>query len=200
MSYIKKLVVGTANFGQKYNGHQVPKDELEKIWELCIDSGIEYADTAELYNYQPPDWLKTITKIKTRLGWVSPYATLIHHKEDVPLLWPELYKAKILTMALTGKDLKVGISIYGQEEISCLPYDIIQMPYSVLTPKLGEELRARAIEIHVRKVFTEKNGDKCVFLDALQNPYVNFVVIGIDNAGQLAENIMMVKRLDGKNV
>ncbi len=190
MSYVKKLVIGTANFGQEYDGYWVPKEEIEKIWECCIDAGIDYADCASAYKYTPPDWVKCINKITDASDQISPYATLIHHIEDVPKLWPALWQYKLMSSS-RGYPFKIGISIYPEAVVSCLPFDIVQLPYT--EHKRFEELKLRGIEIHVRNVFK----DNC-FEDAIKNPLVDHVVIGVDSVKQLKENIELCKKWEKK--
>ncbi len=187
---IEKLIIGTANFGAKYNGHQVPADEIDKIWEYCVDVGINYADTATAYNYEPPSWVKAISKIIGENDKLSNYANLVHHVADVPTLWPSLWELKWQFAARFGTVIKIGVSIYDLNEITCLPYDIIQAPY--LSCKDGlTKLKKRGIEVHVRSVFR----DNC-FEEALLDPNVDKIIIGIDSLQQLKENVAIAKGMD----
>ena len=189
MSYVKKLVIGTANMGQEYNGNRIPQDVIEKIWEYCTDKGIDYADCATAYEYIPPEWTKSISKITKPTDEMSRYATLIHHTEDVPKLWPALWQFKLMSAA-RGYPFKLGVSIYSVDELTCLPYDIIQLPYKPCKKDLAK-LKKRGIEIHVRKVFA----DNC-FEEAVKDPLVDFVVIGVDNLEQLKENVELCLKWD----
>ncbi len=190
---IEKLIIGTANFGQEYNGHQVPADEIEKIWEYCVDVGINYADTATAYNYEPPTWVKVISKIIGENDKLSNYANLVHHTKDIFALWPMLWELKWLFAARFGTVIKIGVSIYDLDEITCLSYDIIQLPYSSCKDGLAD-LKKRGIEIHARSVFRDD-----VYKEALLDPNVDFVVIGIDNLAQLKENVEIARNLEKGN-
>ncbi len=187
MSYVKKLIIGTANMGQPYNGHRIPDKQIEKIWEYCIDVGIDYADCASAYEYKPPDWVKCINKITQPTDQMSKYATLIHHTEDVPELWPVLWQFKLMSAA-SGYPFKLGVSIYNWHELTCLPYDIVQLEYSKHKTKLSE-LKKRGIEIHARSVFRAN-----CFEEAIKDKNVNYVVIGIDSISQLKENVGYCKK------
>ena len=44
-----RLMLGTANWGKEYRGHQVPVDEIKRILDYCQCSGIYWLDTAEAY-------------------------------------------------------------------------------------------------------------------------------------------------------
>ncbi len=191
MSYVEKLIIGTANFGKKYNGHRVTDKQSEKIWEYCVDVGIKYADCASAYEYEPPDWLKCINKITEESDQISRYATLIHHVKDVPVLWPVLWQYKLMSAA-HGYPFKIGVSIYESDELTCLPYDIVQLPYWSCRHDLSQ-LKKRGIEIHARKVFA----DNC-FEEAVKNPLIDYVVTGIDNLEQLKENVELCKSFDEK--
>lgn len=188
-----KLIIGCANFGQAYNGYKVPPKEIEKIWEFCLDKGIKYADTATAYNYNPPSWLKIISKITGENDKLSSYANLIHHTKDVPDLWPQLWELKWKFSYLAGLVMKIGVSIYDLNELTCLPYDIVQLPYKTCKTGLCE-LKKRAIEIHARKVFR----DKC-FEEALRDENVDKVVIGIDSLKHLEEDYEIAYKIEKEN-
>lgn len=200
MSYVKKLIIGTANFGKEYNGHRVSHIEAKKIWEYCVDVGIELADCASAYEYTPPSWVKTINKITAETDQISKYATLIHHTEDVPKLWPVLWQYKLMSAA-HGYPFKIGVSIYSRNELTCLPYDIVQLPYAGIRTKKSliantytfQNLKKRGIETHVRSVFR----DNC-FEQAVKDKHVDYVIIGIDNVDQLKENVALCKEWDKK--
>ncbi len=191
--YTDKLIIGTANFGIGYNGHKVSNTELPKIWEYCLDKGIKYADCASAYQYTPPKWVKTINKITSETDEISQYATLIHHTEDVPKFWPLLWQYKFLSGA-NGLPMKIGVSIYSFDELTCLPYDIVQLPYSAFKTRIeAVELKSRAIEIHVRSVFRDG-----LFEESIKDPYVDRVIIGIDNLKQLRENFELCEKWENE--
>lgn len=196
--YKEKLIIGTANFGRKYNGHKVPNSELADIWEYCIDKGIEQADCATAYEYTPPKHMKCINKITKETDEISRYANLIHHTEDVPKLWPMLWQFKLMSV-VQGYPMKIGVSIYDLNELTCLPYDIVQLPYSlaIAKPELLIKLKARGIETHIRKVFPVKKADDFYkyYKDALKNPLIDKVVIGIDNLANLQGNFQIAESL-----
>jgi len=191
MDNIKRIIIGTANFGQEYNG--VRAKNVDRILEYAMESGIEYLDCATAYNYTPPQGFWTINKITSpHQQRIGSYATLIHHAKEIPVVWPVLWELKFGTLKMSGKVMKIGLSIYEPEEINCLPFDVIQLPYRlVLENKINlKDLKMRGIEVHVRKVFA----DKC-FEQALKDPYVDKVIIGVDNLEQLKENVKIVEKL-----
>lgn len=172
-----RLIIGCANFGKEYNGHKVPDDEIDKIWAYCREAGIFYADTADAYDYRPPDFMAEINKITSHTGRLGSYATLIHHAKDIP----ELY------MMLKGFRTKMGLSAYTMEEVGDYNWDIVQIPYKAL----GDIPIA---EVHARKVFT----DDC-FRDAIKDDRVDKIVIGVDNLKQLKENVKLYKEIENEN-
>ena len=194
MDSIEKLVLGTANFGQEYNGILVPLSEIKKILKYAKKVGIEYLDCAVAYNYELPVFyqlyksgFKSINKIIAVHDSLGSYATLIHHIEDIPKLWPVLWDKKFCRLETMSDVPKIGISVYNLSDINCLPYDIIQLPYKNCKDGLPE-LKKRGIEIHVRKVFA----DKC-FEDALADKNVDRIVIGVNSLSQLKENVKIAE-------
>ncbi len=177
---IEKLIIGTANFGQIYNGHQVPTDEIDKIWEYCREVGINIADTAVAYNYSPPKDFKIITKIRDGDIVYLPdyYAVLAHDKSAYPVI------------ECLMECCRVGVSIYTLKDMPRFKVDIVQLPYKACRLGLGK-LKKKGVEIHARKVFA----DDC-YKEALLDPNVDGVVIGIDNLAQLKENVKIAKNLE----
>ena len=178
MDYENKLVIGCANFGQEYNGYKVPDDEIPKIWDFCREVGIDMADTATAYKYNPPSDFKIINKLTFHQPTFSDYcyAVLVHNTGDLcNRTWWGYFK-KLKEKKLTEK---IGMSIYEPMAIKILcklypEIEVLQLPYEGF--KVLDFLQEiPKIEIHVRKVFA----DDC-YKEALADPNVDKVVIGIE--------------------
>ena len=76
---IKRLVIGSANFTQKYGAHKtiLNQKEINKITDLAKKNNIKKIDTAESYfkfnkNLMKIDKsFKFITKVRPNLKWLS---------------------------------------------------------------------------------------------------------------------------------
>jgi len=172
----KKIAIGTANFGQEYNGVLVPPDEQAKIWDYCRKVGIDMVDTAVAYGkIDIPDDFKVIDKIRAGDSYPKQrYRILAHYAMD----YCQSYHR--------GLGLLDGVSLYYPAEISIVIFGnprILQMPYGPFKMWLPE-LKRRGIETHVRNVFK----DNC-YQEVLADPNVDRIIIGIDNLGQLREDI-----------
>jgi aryl-alcohol dehydrogenase-like predicted oxidoreductase len=185
---LDKLVIGTANFGKKYNGYKVPDDEVEKIWDYCREIGITMADTANAYEYEPPEDFEIITKVTIKQPTLKRhcYAVLAHDIGD--LCNPKWIKY-LQGLKEKGFAKKIGVSLYPDVVLNniCVLYpeiDILQVPYKPFKSQLDVDA-----EIHVRKVFA----DDC-YVKALKDKNVDKVVIGIDNLEQLKENVEILRR------
>lgn len=193
--FISKLILGTANFGQEYNGHTVPPDEQKRIWDYCRKVGIDTVDTAFAYGkINIPKDFKVITKIRPMDRIEKCYGCLVHHSQDFSKLWP------YLVMEKGFKNVgKIGVSIYRTDELYPIfekeknSLDIIQIPYNMENKSAAELLWLKGkVELHFRSIFGGgkliKNGVKKCLEFALDS-IADKVVIGVDSLKHLKEII-----------
>lgn len=147
MSYIKKICLGTAQFGSSYGltnkNDELTVGEIGKILGLAKDNGISFLDTAPTYgnaehklgNLNIKDW-NIVTKVKTgntislqdsfsnsvqesisRLKIDNLYGVLIHN----PKLFFDSQINRLLNQLseLKAKGLikKIGVSVYDSKEV-----------------------------------------------------------------------------------
>ncbi len=183
-----KITLGTVQFGVQYgisNTHGVPSDiELESIFSVARELGIEQLDTAKAYGNAEERIGKLsnskfdiITKFPTvdtekdleialseslqNLSVNSIYGYLAHNADVLiqnPSLWKNLLEAK-----QEGKIKKIGYSLYTPKQLerlldlNCIP-DLVQLPYSILDRKFENQLsilKQLGTEVHVRSVFLQ---------------------------------------------
>lgn len=195
---INKIIIGTANFAQVYNGVRVK--DVDAIFNYCREVGINMADTAVAYGSEDliPEDFQVVSKLPIiqkhtifrvqgvffaslrRLRRAKVYGYLLHRPSDYgTLAWKILKDLK-----RRGLIEKIGISIYEPTEIQNV--DLLQVPYKKFKPYLPT-LKAMGIEVHARKVFA----DAC-YLEAMADENVDRVVIGVDNVEQLKENVKRI--------
>ncbi|GAH18872.1 unnamed protein product [marine sediment metagenome] len=169
-----KLAIGSAQFGMNYGVNnkrgKIPKEEVFKILEKAIDSGIEIIDTAKGYGSSQKvigNFIKNNPGIDKKIKIVSKekcndinivknvyhsldllnvnklYGLLVHDfKQYVinPKIWDVVVKLK-----KEGKIEKIGFSLYHPEELEKimddkLRIDIVQIPYSIFDQRFSKML------------------------------------------------------------
>ncbi len=183
-----KLCLGTVQFGIPYgvnNSVGMPtEDEINSIFKVARQSGINYLDTASAYG----DSEKKIGKLSDQnfkiiskfaavknaeeldkelsttlndLQAKSIYGYMAHNANSLisnPGLWKALQKIKENKLVE-----KIGYSLYNCEQLEKLLAlnfvpDIVQLPYSLLDKKFEvylPKLKELGTEIHVRSVFLQ---------------------------------------------
>lgn len=199
-----RLALGTANFGQEYNGVKVSEDKQKRILDYCQEVGINMIDTATAYEW---DWtnistyFKVVTKGDGNQAFPrKPYGYLAHKG----VIWNPFW------CKIKATSDKVGLSIY---EPSSIPHfgkfgvhlaDIIQVPYSIYDRRFEKsfpELKESGIEIHVRSIFLrgkilEKFKPWECIAFCLMNPLIDRVIIGVDSLEQLQEDLAPFQRMN----
>ena len=110
-------------------------------------------------------WLEEqITQSLKRLSIHQAYACLLHHPAD--LLGPqgqELYRG-LLKERDKGRIARIGLSIYGPEELDNLSadmqFDVVQFPYNIFDNRLArsghiQKLHDSGIETQARSIFLQ---------------------------------------------
>lgn len=165
-SFQKRLVIGSANFSQKYGTYpiQVKRDEIEKIFNLSIKNNIDTIDTAEVYLktnkiFKNNKKFKFLTKITPNQKWTSlefcqkkidnhlknlnrnKVDTIFFH--DIKTLFTKNGIKIFENLDLLKKKKyfdKIGLSIYDTNSLDYLSvnynFDVLQCPYNILDKRI----------------------------------------------------------------
>lgn len=172
---------------------QTPLAEAQAILTLARSAGIQTLDTAIAYGNSEAslgtlnvsgwqvitklpempvtgeasvrNWVKTqLDGSLNRLGLASVHGLLLHRPAQ--LQGPDglaLYQALLEEREL-GRVSKIGISVYGPNELDQLPatmkFDIVQAPFSILDDRMARSgwitrLQETGCELHVRSIFLQ---------------------------------------------
>jgi len=192
---IKRLILGTVQFGQDYVTKQVPADEVYKILHYAYDNGIDTLDTAYAYgNYNIlTSFMKDTGKIFSIISKVINTEELIITIRYFPYMETCLthgFDEELLNnLRRTLPNCKVGMSIYKKEESRVC--DVLQVPMiDEFIPLLGSHY-------HLRSIFGrgEKLKSKSV-KDCLKEAFstnAGKIVVGVDKLDHLQEIIRIIK-------
>ena len=195
-----KIILGTANFGKQYGwrNFQVPRQEVWKILETCLENGINTIETASSYNAEQvlsafPEQFHYIIKadygltLETIAHVVRPksYKTMIHHY-DTSTAWDKKYwkGASLYRPALPKKWMK-WVEV---------PYNIIDTFYAPYFGKANVIIRSVFIQ---GKAMTQPDVFGIPFYHlcwnfALQSG-ADAVVVGVESAQQLKDILSIPK-------
>jgi aryl-alcohol dehydrogenase-like predicted oxidoreductase len=185
---IEKIIIGTAQFGLDYgitnkNG-KINDDEIDKIFNFCLNNNINTFDTAQDYgnsekilsiNKKKYNNIKIITKSKFKNKNISydeniNTSILQFDKIDYFLLHSfDDYNSELINKLIEykkkNKILKIGVSIYNVDEAKILlkdkNIDVIQLPINYIDNQWDDVefmnlLNSRKdIEIHGRSIFLQ---------------------------------------------
>ena len=162
-----KIILGTAQFGQKYgvtNTNIVTYSEIKKIISTCKKNKIKFIDTAQGYGNSEKilgslslNKIKIITKIKIgtktniekqvnisrkKLRLKKLYCVLIHNCESLLKKNGHDLFRKLFDLKKRNLISRIGISIYDPKEFIKLKkkgyrFDIIQIPYSIFDKRFS---------------------------------------------------------------
>ena len=180
------------NYGVANKVGQVNPEMASSILQLANQSGIDTLDTAIDYGNSEDllgkigvqSW-KVVTKLPSvpqecndvsewvnsqvfgslkRLGLDSLYGLLLHRPNQLfDRVGADLYSA-LQALKADGLVSKVGVSVYGPEELDQLTnhysFDLVQAPLSILDRRLlesgwTEKLEQAGIELHTRSAFLQ---------------------------------------------
>lgn len=160
---LTKLAIGTANFTQKYgifsNGHAISQKEVNSIFNLAVNFGIDTCDTAFAYgdlfsviknnpitydikiinkfsvldNYQ--SILNRMQFIKDRYNFKGYYAILLHNPQELHNLnKTDQKKLSVFfdTILENSYAKKIGVSCYDLEEVK--QFNSIKIPDIIQVP------------------------------------------------------------------
>lgn len=183
-----KIVLGTAQFGMEYGINnktgKLRRPDIFEILKECVDSGIEFVDTAYSYGqaerilgeFNRNNRLKIISKLSecpyekaddifigslARSGADSFYGYLIHNFQfykNEPRLWEKLQEFKS-----SGRARNIGFSLYFPSDLDVifekgLKVDMIQIPFNIFDQRFESyfpEIKKRKIDICARSVFLQ---------------------------------------------
>jgi len=181
---LNRIVIGTANWAQEYNGHKVSEKEQSFIMEYMKEVGIEWLDVATAYGTQDIGFgdFKRILKqraIGCEIG--KRDIALSHSKVDYRRVYHD------------------GASIY-RNETPPTSAKWIEIPYSILDSKLGNYPRCDC-KLIARSIFCKGKALKyfspreCIDF-VLMNPRIDKVIIGVDSVDQLKDNIAHLVKME----
>ena len=163
---IKRLVIGSANFTQKYGAHKtiLNQKEINKITDLAKKNNIKKIDTAESYFKFNKNLIKIdksfkfITKVRPDRKWLSldycqqkieEHFNMLNTKKVECILIHDaeiLFSTNGIKIFHNLEDLKkkyynkIGISIYDTNTLNYLTHNfnisVIQCPYNILDKRI----------------------------------------------------------------
>ncbi len=189
-----RIGIGTANWGKKYRGHQVSKDEIQKILDYAQSSGITFIDSAVAYeNEEAMKMVNSSFDVQCKVlddqrpDWATSF---ISHDEK--------YRGE-------------GRSFYDPQPLTMLSHKLkVQVPYSILnrgwrfSPFFTYQARSvfcggNVFEhrplIEYSKKIGIPIGTICIQF-CLMNPNIDKVIIGVDSVAQLKEDLRYFHRLN----
>lgn len=183
---LDRLVIGTANWGRDYNGHNVCEKEQNLIMEYMKEVGIEWLDVATAYGTEDvgKNEFHRIVKADYRIGEIVIGDFVISHSL-------ETYNPAFHAGYSTDKTMIPTGAWF------------IELPYSVMN-RLHEERIERtcsSIEFIARSIFCKGKALKyfspreCIDF-VLMNPRIDKVILGIDSVDQLKENVAHLVKME----
>ena len=206
MDLLKRIAVGTANWGQKYNGSQIDKEEIRDILDYCTCCGIDMLDTAEEYGSEEivgrlaNSSFDIVTKGN---GNIESSLKSLERDQIYGYLW-----RTPVTFGGSHRMLQAehtGLSLYDAPPEGSkwgMRPGIIQVPYSLMDRRFEHLISywcKDQIEVHVRSIFLrgkclEKATPQECIKFVLCNPFIDRVVMGIDSLAQLKENVEFIHK------
>jgi len=192
-----KLILGTANWGQRYGlqNYRAPENEIKKIINFAHEIGIEYIETATAYNI--PHMV------------IEDFKVIMKVQHDIP-------KGDYIIMAHGFEYLRDGIqnvSVDTPEEAMKAIAVIMEIPFNVFDRRFDKKSILLNSIIIARSVFLQGlllmnnppigreyidrldailkpyylSRKEAAFLFVYNNPDIDYVVIGVDSVEQLKE-------------
>ena len=198
MNLFGRLGIGTANWGQQYNGARVSDDDQKRILAYAQCAGIDLIDTATAYLWS--GWrdvsscFRIVLKVQKK-QW--PVYGLMEYGDRVTLMAHCADEYKWFVERVEGCR---GASLYkpGQEE-DVFGGHIVQVPYSLYDRRfeVNMERNHEVHEIHVRSIYLrgkilEKATPQECLKFVLCNPFVDRVIIGADSFDQFRANVEFI--------
>ena len=178
MSYLKKIILGSAQFSGIYgisNNKKLSFKEVDKIIKYSFRAGIREIEICSTYGNSQYKILKSIKKNKLikKLGAIYKFNKI--HKNTIKLFdnINEMTNLKIILSHsskfyvskkfqnfiknLDNKKIKIGVSIYEIKELEkLLKYEvkpsIIQVPYNIFNQKFDQKYLIKKLNKHKIKI------------------------------------------------
>ena len=202
---LDRLVIGTANWGRDYNGHNVPDKEQNLIMEYMNEVGIEWLEVATAYGTENigKDF-KRIVKVQSSGFKDKPECIIAHSLEYsrngflCDYSYPNGFSE-----CLHGVSIDESTSHTG-----CM--DVIEIPYSILNTSVEKAMRpwrdnwinrARRVQLFARSIFCKGKAlqyfspRECINF-VLMNPRIDKVIFCVDSVDQLMENTFDLVRME----
>jgi len=177
-------------YGIANRGCQTSPDEVTAILAAAklhgldsLDTAIGYGDSEAILGRAGVTEWRIVTKLpgledETDVaGWVEQkiaaslarlrvkklHGVLLHRPSDLLRRCGDSLFEALLALKRSGAADKIGLSIYGPEELDQLesfPFDLVQSPLNVLDRRLIESgwmqrLKDRGVEVHARSIFLQ---------------------------------------------
>ena len=211
---MSKLILGMANFEQPYGikyGGRVPKDEARKILETAIESGISNVDTSTAYLDSSVYPIKYIKRIKTPddAYHYCNHWELAHGFDKINDEQWDGVSVDTPEEALKAAKMKMDIIEFPY---NAFDHDILKTKFFKLVRKHKVTTIARSVFLQglllmddppVGKEYIDRldaiikpygiSRKEAAFLFTYCNPYVDYIVVGVDTAEQLQELISLTR-------
>jgi hypothetical protein len=189
-----KIILGTANFGKQYGWRniQVPRQEVWKILDTCLENGIDTIETAGSYNAEHTlsefadkfnyiikgDYGVTVEQIANVVKPKS-YKPMVHHYDPSVSYDPKYWKgASLYAPVIPSKWMKVVE----------VPYNIIDTFYA---PHFGKSYTIIRSVFLQGKAFEQQEIFGIPFYHLCWNfakqSGADAIVVGVDTAHQLKD-------------
>jgi len=187
---LNRIVIGTANWGRDYNGHNVSESEQGLIMEYMKEVGIEWLDVAEAYNTEElgDSEFKRIVKGGISCFHGSEGDIMMAHS----MKWYDpAFHEGVSIYCIT--DIPIGIGIPG----------FVEMPYGIMNKHANDifKIITPFVKVIARSIFCKGKALKyfspqeCIDF-VLMNPRIDKVIIGVDSVDQLRENIAHLVKME----
>jgi len=191
---LDRIVVGTANWAQEYNGHKVSEKEQQLIMEYMKEVGIEWLDVAEAYGTEYVGKGEFSRVVKMDYGPVRPIP--YDSDRDIVITHSNAY--------FIGS----GHAGYSVDSVTQIPLSMagqlpryIEFPYSILNKNKGIMMLGGFVSLIARSIFCKGKALKyftpqeCIDF-VLMNPRIDKVIIGVDSVDQLKENVSHLVKME----
>ncbi|MFA5305913.1 MAG: hypothetical protein WC365_00540 [Candidatus Babeliales bacterium] len=214
MAIKTKLILGVANFYQPYGvkcKSQVPRDEGIKILHTAIDNGIHLIDTSTAYEdttAYPVKFIKQINEFQDYFHYRS-CQELAHGFSRINDSDWDGVSVDTPEEAVKAAKLKMNIIEFPY---NAFDHNILKTKFFKLAKEYKITTIARSVflqglllmdEPPIGKEYIERldgiikpygiNRKEAVFLFTYGNPYIDYVVVGVDTAEQLQELIGLTR-------
>ena len=194
---LNRVILGTANFVQKYNG--VKATDVDAILAYCQDIGVWAIDTATAYGTHHLEYPKKIVKVQkddVLLG-ESPLCIMAHGIQAYE---------RAISLA-KEKDCALGASLYPEDFDEIQEYAVrpqaMQLPYSVFDRRVEEylpSLKQAGVQVHARSIFLcgkvfGKTDAMSALMFVLANQYIDKVVVGTESLGMIQDTLEPLREL-----